>query len=132
MPISPSDLLASTREHSASSVASANCYYYRSSFPNRNGKVPQANTDDSPRPTNGTPAETAANMILRDKMHGKPAARAYAYCTEFEDLRCAMHTYFDFSCEHKITAFVNQTCGSRKRSYDSILGDGARKLFIRD
>ncbi|EFN61499.1 hypothetical protein EAG_11735 [Camponotus floridanus] len=56
-------------------------------FPNRNGKAPQANTDDSPRPTNGTPAETAANMILHDKMHTRKA-RGESTHTEFQELRC--------------------------------------------
>ncbi|KAL0128148.1 hypothetical protein PUN28_003415 [Cardiocondyla obscurior] len=62
-------LLHSRGAHSGNSVASANCYYYRSSFQDRNGKALQTYADDSPRLTNGTPAETAADAIPHDKMH---------------------------------------------------------------
>jgi len=77
--------------HSANSVASANCYYYRSSFQDRNGKTLQTNADDSPRSTNGTPAETAADAIPHDKMHTRETRgenTSYAEFTELEWLRC--------------------------------------------
>jgi len=72
--------------HSANSVASANCYYYRSSFQDRNGKTLQTNADDSPRPANGTPAETAADAIPHDKMHTRETRGVNTSYAEFTEL----------------------------------------------
>lgn len=65
LPISLADSLSYSRRNIRR--ASANCYCYRSSFQDR--ETPRTSTDDSPRSTNGIPVETAADAILRDKMH---------------------------------------------------------------
>lgn len=56
-------------------------------------KPPQANTDDPPRPTNGTPAETVAGAIPHDKMHTRKIrgeSTSYTERTEIKGLivRC--------------------------------------------